>query len=351
MHNAGEPFDLVNHQEELPPGTAAPDNVLPFEEDVIPLDLAAANACAACDCGCPTYCDHWRCGRFFWGFYHAICCPDPCYDPQWWALADAAFFVDAARPVTQTRLRWDAGHDLIFPDRAEYFWARSGGGGRGPGAIERKLRYHELSHYTEVAHGGFSAFVETPYRSYDAAVNPHEAGFADLIAGTKSMLLDCELIQITYQMKFHTPTGNSRKGLGTGHLSIEPSLLVGLNFSRHSYVQAQVAEWIPIAGDEDYAGALLHYHVSYNRTLLGCPGHIHVIGTAELNGWSFQDGAFSDPDLGQFQQASNETYLSGGFGLRMVICDKVDFGVGSAVALTDGHWAEQLYRSELRVRY
>ena len=365
-----QPFDVrvlaSNHQEEIPPGHAAPDHAVRYEEDVIPLDFAALDACGSCggctsgcgyaggcsccDCQFPDCCDHWQCGRFFWGFYHAICCPDPCYDPCWWALSDAAYFVEAARPVTQTRLRWDAGINMRFPDRAEYFWARSGGMGLGPANVETYLRYHDLTHYTEVAHGGFSAFVETPYRSYDASANTDEAGFGDFVTGTKSMLLDCELLQITFQMKFTTPTGVSRKGLGTGHLSIEPSLIVGLNMSSKSYIQAQVAEWIPIAGDELYAGAILHYHFSYNRTLLGCPGHIHLIGTAELNGWSFQTGAYSDPVTGT-QSANDETYLSGGMGLRLVICDRVDFGVGSAFPLTDGRWTEQFYRSEFRVRF
>ena len=43
--------------------------------------------------------------------YHNLCCPDPCYDPRWWALADAAFFTSAARPVSQQRFRWDAGFE------------------------------------------------------------------------------------------------------------------------------------------------------------------------------------------------------------------------------------------------
>mgnify|MGYP002624125387 CR=1 FL=1 len=343
-------IQLANHQEELPPGGAMPEFGAAYEEVIIPLDFGTCENCGNCDFKCPDYFDHWHGGRFFWGFYHAVCCPDPCYDPCWWALADAAFFVEAARPVTQTRLRWDAAIDMRFPDRAEYFWARSGGGGRGPANVETYLRNHDLTHYTEIAHGGFSAFFETPYRSYDAAANTDEAGFGDLVAGTKSMLLDCELLQITFQTKFITPTGVSTKGLGTGHLSIEPSLIIGLNMSSKSYIQAQVAEWIPIGGDPLYAGALLHYHFSYNRTLAGCPGHIHLISTAELNGWSFQTGAYSDPVTGT-QSANDETYLSGGFGLRMVICDKVDFGVASALPLTDGRWAEQFYRSELRIRF
>jgi hypothetical protein len=105
----------------------------------------------------------------------------------------------------------------------------------------------------------------------------------DLIAGTKSLLFDCELKQITFQTKFITPVGNAPKGLGTGHLSIEPSLIVGINLGPRSYLQAQIAEWIPIGGDPTYSGALVHYHVAYNRTLLGDPHGIHVIGSTELN--------------------------------------------------------------------
>src|SRR5262249_49599073 len=71
-------------------------------------------------------------GRFFGGLYECICCPVPCYEPHWIPLADSAFFVDGARPVTQMRIRGDFGWDLEFPDRAEWFWARADGKGKGP---------------------------------------------------------------------------------------------------------------------------------------------------------------------------------------------------------------------------
>lgn len=357
----GPSVRLVSAQEEVPP-QASDDPELLSEEDIVPLPLPGGmgGACAAGgNCGTGSGCGCWvencqartRLGRFFCGVYHGICCPDPCYDPQWTALADSAFYTEAARPVTQSRFRWDAGLNMILPDRAEYFWARSGGGGRGRPAIESALDYHDLTHYTEVAHGNFSAFTEVAYRSLDPEVNTHSAGFGDLVAGTKSMLFDCRVLQITMQTKFITPTGNSSKGFGTGHLSIEPSLIFGVNLGPQSYLQAQVAQWIPIAGGPDYAGAVLHYHAAYNRTLFGSPHRVHVIGSFEINGWSFQDGAFSDPVLGQFQQASGTTYLTGAAGLRTVICDKIDFGVGFSNALTDEHFADQLFRSEFRVRF
>ena len=61
-------------------------------------------------------------GRLLNGLYHCICCPDPCYEPKWNALADSAFFQDGARPVTQMRLRYESVADYTFPDKAEFLW-------------------------------------------------------------------------------------------------------------------------------------------------------------------------------------------------------------------------------------
>lgn len=364
----GVPNRLAAFQEEIPPPGEPPagvanelddplygDEFVPFEDCCSSCGCASCGGgpCANCgSCGCYNPPEAGtRMGRFVQGIYRGLCCPDPCYEPCWNPLADAAFFVDAARPVTQSRFRWDGGYDMVFPDRAEYFWARSGGGGAGPAAIDRNVTYHDLTHYTEACSGGFSMFVELSYRSLYPDINPHTAGFGDLTAGTKSLLFDCELLQITFQNKFITPVGNPMKGLGTGHLSIEPSILTSIKVSEHLWLQTQVSEWIPIGGDPVYAGAILHYHGSANRTLLGTPGGIHIVGTLEGNGWGFQDGAYSDPVLGQFQKASNTTYFSTGGGIRTYVCNKIDFGVATTMAFGDEHWAERLIRAEFRARF
>src|SRR6185369_13250757 len=97
-------------------------------------------------------------------------------------IADSAFYVDAVRPQTQTRLRWDSGVNVILPDRAEFFWARADGGGKGPkppaGLLaETRLKYNDLMLYTEAGAGMVGAFFETPYRSLDPDNVPHAAGF------------------------------------------------------------------------------------------------------------------------------------------------------------------------------
>ena len=305
-------------------------------------------ACAPCNA-------NTRVGRFLCEIYRALCCPDLCYDPKWTPLADSAFFVEAVRPVTQQRLRWDAGLNMIYPDRAEYFWARADGSGRGPSATApwrsvRSLDYNELSLYTETSSGKFSAFINQPYRSVDPSDAAHGAGFGAMDIGTKTLLFDCELLQISMQFRTYMPMGSASKGLGNGHLSLEPSLLIGLSLSPDTYLQGQVSEWIPIAGNSTYSGAILHYHVSVNHVWFRPLPDVPVIVTGEINGWSFQDGAYTDPVLGT-QPASGTTYLSIGPGIRMTVCDKIDFGVGSALALTNDHFAETLIRSEFRWRY
>jgi hypothetical protein len=246
--------------------------------------------------------------------------------------------------------------NLPFPDRAEFFWARADGKGRGPSPTspflaEKRVSYNDLSLYTEGATGLIGLFIEMPYRSIDPELAPHAAGFADMNLGTKTLIFDCELIQVAFQFRTYLPIGNTGKGLGTGHVSLEPSLIVGIRLAQDMYLQSQIAEWIPIGGDPNYAGAVFHYHLSLNQVLCRILPDVPLIGTAELNGWSFQDGAYTDPTLGSFQRASKDGYVSAAVGLRLFVCDRIDVGVSACYALTDPGWASQLYRSEFRWRF
>ncbi|MCE9531976.1 MAG: transporter [Planctomycetes bacterium] len=307
------------------------------------------------------HCDHLpQDGHFpkvIAAIYEAVCCPDPCYQPKWTPLADAAFFADAARPVSQTRLRWEYFNHMQFPDRGEFFWARGDGKGKGPKTTSNvaksipHLDAHELVQYTETATGAFSASVSTPYRSLDPALGKHAAGFGDITLGTKTLLLDSELLLVAFQMRTTLPSGNFLKGHGAGHVSLEPSVLIGLQVSEKCYLQAQVAEWIPLGGDNDYAGALLHHHFSLNYLLWKPIPSIQLVGTMEWNGYSFQDGAYTDPVFGSFQRASGKTLIQLGPGIRLFFCDKLDFGIGNVTSVTGKYMARDQMRFEFRYRF
>jgi hypothetical protein len=328
------------------------------------------DSCGSCQCKpgktnqcyCGNGCSDSFLGRFGGGFIDCICCPDPCYEGAWNYVANAAFFQDTVRPQTYTRLRWDSGADLRQPERGEYFWAKPGVlGGRGPQNVESRVNYDELSLYQEISAGNISLFINTPYRAVDPDNNPGHSNFGDLDVGTKTLLLDCELIQMSFQFRTYIPTGISRNGLGTGHTSLEPSMLASIKVMQDTYLQTQLRYWIPIGGDQTYEGAAWVYAASLNHQWFK-HGAFALISTAEFNGWTFSDGAVANHALAavtpptsatrnNYTLRGEDTYINLGAGLRLVICDKFDIGFGSSFAVTDNHFADQLYRTEFRIKY
>jgi len=293
--------------------------------------------CGACQMNATT-----RLGRFAQGVYSSICCPDPCYTPTWTMLANASLFSEAVRPQSRQRFRWDYNDHFVQPDRAEYLWARSGALGPAP---ERSIDFHELSMITEIAINKFAFFIETPYRSTYLESGGHFAGFADLSIGTKTLLHDTRLMQFAFQFETHIPTSSPSKGLSSGHVSLEPALLGGIQLSEQSFIQMQLAQWIPIGGDPSHAGALLKHSMSYNRLLMGTANNTSLVGTLEYSAIHFQDGEFTDP-LGNRHRASNEAVFQYGGGLRLNLCNKVNFGFGSLFSSDD--WPATALRTEFQ---
>lgn len=305
--------------------------------------------CAAGYPACESSFGQSRCGRLFHAFHDALCCPDPCYEPRWVAAANAAFFVPSVRPSTYTRFRWDYGNNMTQPDRNEYFWAAIGS--RGPALPETRVNYHELSMYAEIGTEKFSFFINTPYRNLQPTVNVPASGFGDLTLGTKSVIIDSELVLTTFQFATYIPVGLSGKGLGTGHVSLEPSMLYSVKLFTDTYWQGQIGYWIPIGGSAGVAGGAWFYNNTLNHVLCRPVKDTALIGTLESTGITWNSGGATGAAVGTFVGSRGVTYFGIGPGLRLSICDKVDFGVGMQFSITDSHFANQLYRTELRWRF
>lgn len=359
-----------------------------------PVGGGCPSCCHAGQKGCNCCWDAKTCvGKCFAGLYECLCCPDPCYEPRWIPVANSAFFVDAARPVTQMRLRYDAGFNFKNPDRAEYFMPRfklfgnnqqlGPGGpcapanipGKGMNCLPSKIDYQDISLYNEAAIGNFSMFTSYSYRHLDPTTSPisaaladplapccPESGFTDLLIGTKSLLLDCELLQFAFQFTTYIPTGAFPQGLGTGHVSLEPSFLWSLKLTPDAYMQGQTAYWIPIGGDPLYQSDIFHSHLSFNQILCKPCCDFQVVGTLEFNEWTIFQGAYTSdtvllprPEnagiLAPVALSSSTTIFSAGPGIRMYICNKADVGVGTAFNFTGATWAQQLIRTEVRFRF
>lgn len=327
----------------------------PVLGDLAECGLGDSGGCGSAGCGeggcypgrppCDTCEGHGRVGRLFCAFHNALCCPDPCYEPRWQCAPNAALFVDYARPVTQTRLRWDSGHNMVTPDRAAYFWQLSNRGGPG---FERRLDYDELSLYQEVAADRFSFYIGVPYRTVNGQNTGGAGGFGDMFLGTKSLLLDSELVQLTFQFQTTIPVAVAGRGLGVGHVSLTPSLLTAVKLYTDTYYQGQVGYWIPISAPG--SGGVFQTNNSLNHVLCRPLRDVALVGSIESQLYNFTAGQVTvAPNT--LASANNTTYFSVGPGLRLCICDKVDFGFGVQFAVTNPHFADQLYRTELRWRY
>ncbi len=342
--------------------------------------------CNGCNCvpgqdHCCSICDgNTVAGRIFCGLYQCICCPDHCYEPCYIPAANASFYVDSARPVTQTRLRYDGLFNMTDADRAEYYFAHfnlgkavvSGGGpcgtattGKGAPFVPSSVDLHIFSLYQEAAVGRFSAFVSMPYEHYEpdesAAdlalgkfVCPH-SGFGDMSIGTKSLLLDCDLLQFAFQFTTFLPTGNFGEGLGTAHVSLEPAFLFTLKLTPDLFFQGEMAYWIPIGGDALYEAPIWHNRFSLNQVLTRIMPDVQIIGTLECINYNVLGGNYTSPDAviggAPVAVSGTSTMFSAGPGIRLDVCKRLDVGIGSQFNLTGAHFAEEAIRVEIRARF
>jgi hypothetical protein len=286
--------------------------------------------------------------------YEIVCCPDPCYQPKWEPIADSSFFVDPARPISNTRFEWDYANHFAYPDRAEYFWAASPKGQAATDGLKAVpyLNYNQLTLVTEIATpgGASSVAIAMPYRSWDAEpFATSAAGFSDMSITAKTLLVDSELFLCSMQMRTYVPIGNVTKGLGDGHVSLEPGLIFGLRLTPDTFLQAEVQEWIPIGGDTNNQGAFLQWGLSINQALWQPVKDVKLIGTLELTGYSFQAGEFTDPVLGP-QKLSGQNNMAIGNGYR-VFFGKFDVGLAGNFGITGKYMAREEMQFDLRFRY
>src|SRR5262249_37683940 len=99
---------------------------------------------------------------------------------------------------------------------------------------------------------------------------------------------------------------------------------------------------------------------SLNKVLwCPCPG-LQIVGTAEMHNWWILNGDYTSPSLlapsgsglaPVARSARCEDIFTLGPGVRLFICDKIDFGFGSAFAVGGNRFADELLRAEFRWRF
>jgi len=290
-------------------------------------------------------------------------------------------YVDDAVPSTQLRLRFDAGFNDPFPDRAEFFYGKCGcfrglptnnpaydpnAPGPGPG-VARNLNFQQLYLYGEYAPlSRISAFFELPFRWIQpefvegTGSFPNHGGVSDVSLGLKVAALDTERSTVSLELKSYLPSGDASRGLGTGHSSIEPSLLLYHSLSARWTLEGQFGGWVPIngsrgvptVGSSSFAGSILIYGLGvstpvYHNSSVSLNPVVEVFGWHLLGGFQTQAEP-PGPVLGAAAPQDGTNIVNVKFGLRTTIHQHNSFYIGYGHAVTDAAWYKNLLRAEYR---
>ena len=298
-------------------------------------------ACRQCECGA------W--GRlFYFGAHEQTCDFGVGHD----RVMLAPFFIEVTQPFNHYRARVDDVAGLQFPSRAEYFWAAPPKGRTKP---EQSVDYQDFRLQIETGNDQFSLATELPIRLLDPVVNDNTGGFSDMTLTQKAVLVNGDYWQISQLFRTYFNTGSARKGLGTGHISLEPGVLGRYKWSEQTYLHGELLYWIPVGGsDPVFAGERLRSGIGIS-TVLYETDMFAAIPTFELAGWYFFDGAKRYPD-GTVANVDGEGFVNLHPGVRFVLGPRGDLGlfevgVAGGLGIGDARLYDSLLRVDLRWSY
>lgn len=262
-------------------------------------------------------------------------------------VAHAPLMLDTTQPRNQLRLRSDFGYGIAYPDRSEYFWASPL---RGPGYVG-DIDYQEFAFMFEIGGEAFSLQTELPVRSYDPQFGGGHTALGDIRITQKLRLVNGDDVQVTQMLRIHTPSGNTKLGAGTGHVSLEPGALFRYRYSDWTYLHAELKYLFPISGDPLYSGDVLSYGLGltsvWYETLTTA-----VMPTLELTSINFLTGRKTD-FLGPLP-VDGESSFALHPGIRFAWdpggdLGTTELGIGPAIAFSRDRFYDSMLRFELRL--
>ena len=259
--------------------------------------------------------------------------------------------LDTSQPMNNFRIRLDMAFDLEFPDRAELFWARTGGARRLEAARETVVDYQDIRAMIEVGGERLSVQTELPIRFVDPVFNPNNAGFGDMSVTTKTVLVNGSTWQITQIFRTIMNTGSPHNGTGTGHMSLEPGFLARYKCSEIDYLHGELKYLFPLGGDPIHQGQVLRFgfgisHVAYETDTFA------ALPVLEIVGWSLQDGE-ETPTAGDPRPSDGVHVFNIYEGVRFVADTNSDlglweFGILGGFNCSGGQFYDGLLRLDMR---
>jgi hypothetical protein len=262
-------------------------------------------------------------------------------------------YIDSAISGDVFRFRFDASYNDRRPTRADFLYPRGGPLGPGLPDPQPSVDFQELSAYLEMApYERLSVFVDMPIRFINPDVGPNHAGFSDLDAGFKFAFIQSEDRVATFQLRTFAPTGDSHRGLGTHHATVEPALLFYDRLTDRLGLESELRLWTPIGGT-DFAGDIVRYGVGLHYDLFRT-SHYTIAPAAEFVGWTVLNGKETVvPPSGRafIEDAAGQTIVNAKLGVFVKFCDRADLYAGYGRPLTGDRWYENTLRLQFRLFY
>lgn len=205
-----------------------------------------------------------------------------------------------------------------------------------------------------------SVFTQIPIRwlqAKGAQASPvgfsSHAGFGDMNFGVKYAPWSSPTHSLTFRFLLNAPTGDARNGLGTNHVSIEPSLLYYQQLSSRMALEAEVGDTHPLSSSRanpvtssyGFAGDVFYYGVGPSYQFVR-DEQFRLAGVLELVAWNVRSGQAT---------TRGNTYgvniVNLKAGPRMAFGDHHSVYVGYGIALTSQTWYREIFRTEYRYSF
>lgn len=259
----------------------------------------------------------------------------------------APFVLDTATSLPNSSVTLAASHGLGTPDRLEYFWASPQ---IGP-AAESRVDVLDTVIRTEIGNRKAMALASYTMRSLNPERNDNTTGFGDMMVGAKALIVDGKCTQIASIFQTYLKTGPADRGLGTGHMSLEPGVLFRQQLSEMTFFHAEAKYWIPIAGRAGFAGDVLRLGAGVSTIWRESDSHA-LMPTLEFVTYNFLAGSKTDA-------SGNTVRVNGNFaaevlpGLRCAFGESAlgmhEFGVSAGAKLADRDWFDTRLLLQMRL--
>ena len=148
------------------------------------------------------------------------------------------------------------------------------------------------------------------------------------------------------------PSCDSDPRIGTGHVSLEPAILLYKPLSAGWTAEAELRDWVPVGGG-DFTGNVIRYGLGVHYDDLQV-GSFKFVPIAEFVGWTSLGGKVVMPtDAGTFnvRSATGDTIVNVKTGVRWKFSESADLFAGYGKPLTDQSWYDEVVRIELRLLF